>query len=75
MGAQIDINSDGTVDWDELSSFMIEMGMKGWEDDATLMPSYAYVGKIDAAQPTHAVDQVCVVGGSGQDSSVGDDTE
>lgn len=38
---------------------MIEMGMKGWEDGATLMPSYAYVGQIDAAQPTLAVDQVC----------------
>ncbi|CAN0226723.1 unnamed protein product, partial [Ectocarpus fasciculatus] len=28
--AQVDINNDGTIDWDELSSFMIDMGMKGW---------------------------------------------
>lgn len=74
MGVQIDINSDGTVDWDELSTFMIDVGMKGWEDGATQMPSYAYVGQIDAAQPTLAVDQVCA-DASGQHSSVGDDRE
>lgn len=58
----MDINNDGTVDWDELSSFMIEMGMKGWANSGVGMPNYAYAGSIDSARPTHAADQVCFEG-------------
>ena len=62
---QVDINNDGTVDWDELSSFMIEMGMKGWAKSGVGMPNYAYAGPMDSARPTHAANQVCLRGGGG----------
>lgn len=60
---QVDINNDGTVDWDELSSFMIEMGMKGWAKSGVGMPNYACAGPMDSARPTHAANQVCLRGG------------
>eukprot|EP00903_Cladosiphon_okamuranus_P013184 g12296.t2 len=56
--AQVDINNDGTVDWDELSSFMIEMGMKGCANSGVGMPNYTYAGLIDSARPTHSADQM-----------------
>lgn len=56
--AQVDVNNDGTVDWEELSSFMIEMGMKGWANSGVRTQNYAYAGPIDSARPTHAADQV-----------------
>ncbi len=56
--AQVDVNNDGTVDWEELSSFMIEMGMKGWANSGLRTQNYAYAGPIDSARPTHAADQV-----------------
>lgn len=59
----MDINNDGTVNWDELSSFMIEMGMKGWANSGVGMPNYAYAGPIDSARPTHAADQVSLEDG------------
>ncbi|CAM9181074.1 unnamed protein product [Ascophyllum nodosum] len=37
---------------------MIEMGMKGWEDETVGLPSYAYAGQVDSAQPIHAADQI-----------------
>jgi len=52
------MNNDGTVDWEELSSFMIEMGMKGWANSGLRTQNYAYAGPIDSARPTHAADQV-----------------
>lgn len=54
----MDVNNDGTVDWEELSSFMIEMGMKGWPKNGVGMPNYAYAGHVDSARPAHAVDKV-----------------
>ena len=54
------------MDWEELSSFMIEMGMKGWEDETVGLPSYAYAGQVDSAQPIHAADQVRLLMGSVQ---------
>ncbi|CAM9110180.1 unnamed protein product, partial [Hapterophycus canaliculatus] len=56
--AQVDINNDGTVDWEELSSFMIEMGMKGWAKRGVGLPQYAHAGHIDSARPTQAADQI-----------------
>ncbi|CAM9409360.1 unnamed protein product [Scytosiphon promiscuus] len=55
--AQVDINNDGTVDWEELSSFMIEMGMKGWAKSRTGVQNYVHAGHIDSARPTQAADQ------------------
>lgn len=54
------MNGNGVVNWDELSSFMIEMGMKGWGEGGVRTPAYAYAGRVDAAQPTLAADQVCL---------------
>ena len=54
----MDVNNDGMVDWEELSSFMINMGMNGWEERDVGMPVYAYVGQVEAARPTVAADQV-----------------
>lgn len=58
----MDINNDGTVDWEELSSFMIEMGMKGWAKSGAGIPNYAYAGHVDSARPTQAADQVTLSG-------------
>ena len=54
----MDINNDGTIDWDELSSFMIDMGMKGWAKSGAEMPNYVYTGQIDPARHTQAANQV-----------------
>ncbi|CAM9771885.1 unnamed protein product [Ectocarpus sp. 4 AP-2014] len=55
---QVDINNDGTIDWDELSSFMIDMGMRGWAKSGAEMPNYVYTGRIDPARHTQAADQL-----------------
>lgn len=55
---QVDVNNDGTVDWEELSSFMIDMGMKDWAKSGSGTPNYAYAGQVDSARPTQAADQV-----------------
>lgn len=54
----MDVNNDGTVDWEEMSSFMVEMGMRGWAESGIVMPTYSYAGSVDSAQPTLAADQV-----------------
>ncbi|CAM9649007.1 unnamed protein product, partial [Ectocarpus sp. 13 AM-2016] len=56
--AQVDVNNDGTVDWEELSSFMIDMGMKDWAKSGAGTPNYAYAGQVDSARPTQAADQI-----------------
>ena len=55
---QMDVNNDGMVDWEELSSFMINMGMNGWAGRGVGMPVYAYAGQLEAARPAVAADQV-----------------
>ncbi|CAN0265919.1 unnamed protein product [Ectocarpus sp. 12 AP-2014] len=55
---QVDINNDGTIDWDELSSFMIDMGMRGWAKSGAETPNYVYTGQIDPARHTQAADQL-----------------
>lgn len=52
------MNNDGIVDWEELSSFILAMGMKGWAESGAGMPAYSYAGPVDGAQPTLAADQV-----------------
>lgn len=58
---QMDVNNDGTVDWEEMSSFMVDMGMRGWAESVVSLPTYSYAGQVDGAQPTLAADQVCRV--------------
>lgn len=55
---QMDINNDGTVDWEEISSFMVEVGMRSWSQKGIGMPIYPYVGQVDSAQPGQVADQV-----------------
>lgn len=55
----MDVNNDGTVDWEAISPFMVEMRMKGWAKSGLAKPTYSYAGPVDGAQPTSAADQVC----------------
>lgn len=54
----MDVNNDGTVNWEEMSSFMVEMGMRGWTESGGVMFTYSYAGQVDSAQPTLTADQV-----------------
>lgn len=55
---QMDVNNDGMVGWEELSSSMISMGMDGWAGRGIGMPVYAYAGQLEAARPAVAADEV-----------------
>ena len=42
--AQIDINGDGTMEWDEFTSFIVEMGMASHDHQPDAIQKYNYAG-------------------------------
>lgn len=59
FAVQVDMDNDGAVSWEELSTFMIETRMEGWARESEVgVPNYSYTGQIESARPAQAAEQV-----------------
>ena len=59
---QIDINGDGTMEWDEFTSFIVEMGMASHDHQPDAIQKYNYAGcKEVGKRRTSYIAQVCGV--------------
>lgn len=59
--AQIDINGDGTMEWEEFTSFIVETGLMARNQQKEMIHHYYHVQKEDLSKHSTFIDRVrCV---------------